>query len=103
VPNLVKIIKSRDLFMKKTELKTSAIKALGRIGCPEAAPELERMAKRRPLWGGARRTALRIQAIAALGQIGSPSSRPIMESLCRERDQRIAQSASRAMNQWPNI
>ena len=41
VPSLVKIIKSRDPFMKKTELKTSAIKALGRIGAPEAAMELE--------------------------------------------------------------
>lgn len=103
VPSLVKIIKSRDPFMKKTELKTSAIKALGRIGAPEAATELERLAKRRPLWRRARRASLRIQAIAALGQIGSPSSKPVLEALTHERDQRIAQSASRIMNQWSEL
>lgn len=103
VPSLVKIIKSRDPFMKKTELKTSAIKALGRIGAPEAAPELERLAKRRPLWRPSRGAVLRIQAIAALGQIGSPSSKPVLEALRHERDHRIAQSASRTMNQWSEL
>jgi HEAT repeat protein len=103
VPSLVKIIKTRDPFMKKTELKTSAIKALGRIGAPEAATELEILAKRRPLWGRAKRTSLRIQAIAALGQIGSPSSKPVLEALTHERDQRIAHSALRIMKQWPEL
>lgn len=103
VPSLVKIIKSRDPFMKKTELKISAIKALGRIGAPEAAKELERMAKRRTLWGRARQASVRIQAIAALGQIGSPSSKSVLESLTHERDQRIAQSASRTMKQWSEL
>ncbi len=103
VPSLIKIIKSRDLFMKKTELKISAIKALGRIGALEAAKELERLARRRTLWGKSRLTALRIQAIAALGQISNPSSKPVLEALSHERDQRIAQSASRTMNQWPEL
>lgn len=103
VPSLVKIIKSRDPFMKKTDLKTSAIKALGRIGAPEAASELERLAKRRPWWRRSRLAVLRIQAIAALGQIGSPSSKPVMETLCRDRDQRIAHSATRTINQWSKL
>lgn len=101
VSKLVKIMKSRDPFMKKIELKTSAIKALGRIGSPAAAPALERLAKRRPLWGKKRFAALRILAIAALGHIGAPSSRPVLEHLCRDRDARIAQIASRTLNQWP--
>lgn len=100
VPSLVKIIKKRDPFMKKVDLKISAIKALARIASPEATPQLERLAKRRPLWGRARWAALRVQAIAALAQIGNPSSRPVLESLCRDPDQRVAQFSSRQLNQW---
>lgn len=102
VPNLVKIISARDLFMKQTELKTAAIKALGRIGSPEAIPALERLARFRLPWGRARRTALRIQAIAALAQIGSPASRPVLETLARRGNRQVAQAALRTLQQWPD-
>jgi hypothetical protein len=101
VPSLVRIVKRRDPFKKKTELKISAIKALARIASPEASPVLERLAKRRRRWGRSRQAALRVQAIAALAQIGNPGSRPTLEALCRDPDQRIAQFASRQLKQWP--
>ncbi|MGE4491164.1 MAG: HEAT repeat domain-containing protein [Syntrophotalea sp.] len=102
VSKLVGIMTCRDPFRKKTEMKIAAIKALGRIGCIDAAPDLERMAKRRFFWSDRRRAALRIQAIAALGQIRAPASRPVLETISQERDQRIAQCAARTLKLWPD-
>jgi HEAT repeat protein len=97
VPCLMKIVKKRDLMMKGVDLKVGAIKALGRIGSPEAIPFLERLARRRVLWQRARFNSLRIQAIKALGQIGSESSVAVLEVLTQDRHPRLAKTASLAL------
>jgi HEAT repeat protein len=70
-----------------------ALKALGRIGTPDAIQALQRVAA-----GDNRRLTKRqrMQAVESLAQAGSPAA-SILRGLAQDQDREIADSATRAL------
>ncbi len=97
VPALVKFLQTRDFLMKQVELKKGAIKALGAIGSPEAAPCLEHLLKKQRLWQRNRYNSLRSCAALALGQIGSQSSVAILEAATGDHSRKVVRAANQAL------
>ncbi|MEZ4598501.1 MAG: HEAT repeat domain-containing protein [Syntrophotaleaceae bacterium] len=95
---LIRFVKSFDPFLKRVELKKTAIKALGAIGSREAEPFLQHLLKQRSLWRKARFDNLRCYAALALGQLGGESSIPFLENAAADSSKQVARAAQQALS-----
>jgi HEAT repeat protein len=87
---------TRDLEADDLELAREAIRALGRLGGPEATPALERVLERRRLFGRGRLRELKLAAIAALARIsGEPAAR-VLTRAAQDRDPGLRRAAEAA-------
>ena len=85
-PDLVALISDTNL-----EVRVSAVRALGRLGVPDAADAVSRcLQPDEPL-------AVRAVAARSLGRIGDPRSVPFLASSVEERDYWVAHRAAEAL------
>ena len=99
VPTLVRLIGRPDPLGKRAGLKKEAIKALGEIGAPEAAPALTALLKRRRLWRSGQLNELRAAAAAALGELGLAASQKALEAATEDQAENVARAAAYALKQ----
>lgn len=64
LPKLMRLLDARDLLNRLFELKWAAIETLGRIGREEALPALQRLARKRLVFGPRGRELRRLAAVA---------------------------------------
>jgi len=71
IPTLLRIVGQPDPWVKMSEIKKEAIRALGEIGSADAVPALLAILKRRKLWRRALFDELRAAAALSLGDRGT--------------------------------
>ena len=98
VAPLLRLLGSFDPLLKNLELKKRAIKALGTIGSPQAAPALIKIVKRKHFWKRNHYNKLRVSAIQALGNIATENSLAALEAASKDYSPLIAHIAREALN-----
>lgn len=98
VDPLLKILGSFDPFLKSFDLKRRAIKALGAIGSPQAAPHLIKILKRKRLWKRNHYNKLRSNAAQALGKIATEHSLLALETASKDSSPLVAHVAREAID-----
>ncbi len=76
---LMKIVFSRDLFLKSLPLKIDALAAIASIGAPQVTPHLATLLGKRHLFAAARGKQLKAAIAACLGRLGDPRALPSLE------------------------
>ena len=79
--DLMKIVFSRDLFLKSLPLKIDALAAIALIGERQATPHLVTLLEERHLLAAARGTQLKAAIAACLGKLGDARAVPTLEKL----------------------
>lgn len=97
VEPLLKLLGSFDPLMKSFDLKRGAIKALGAIGSPQAAPHLIKLLKRKRFWKRNHYNKLRSSAAQALGSIATEDSLLALETASKDPSPLIAHVAREAL------
>jgi HEAT repeat protein len=98
VDPLLKLLGSFDPLLKNLDLKKRAIKALGAIGSPQAAPALIKIVKRKRFWKRNHYNKLRGSAIQALGNIATENSQAALEAASKDASPLVAHIAREALN-----
>jgi HEAT repeat protein len=98
VDPLLRLLDSFDPFLKNFDLKIRAIKALGAIGAPQAAPVLIKFLKRKRFWKRNHYNKLRSSAIQALGNIATEDSLAALEAASKEPSPLLAHIAREALD-----
>lgn len=78
---LLKIVFSRDLFLKSLPLKIDALAAIASIGDRQATPHLIRLLEERYLLAAVRRKQLKVAIAVCLGKLGDARAVPILKKL----------------------
>ncbi len=97
VGSLLRLVQSFDPLLKNLELKRGAIKALGAIGSPQAAPPLIKILKRQRFWHREKYNKLRASAAQALGDISTDDSRAALETASKDPSPLLAKIAAEAL------
>lgn len=97
VEPLLKLLETFDPLLKLFELKKGAIKSLGAIGSPQAAPSLIKILKRRRLWKRHQHNQLRSIAARALGNIAVADAVPALEDASLDPSPPVAHAAREAL------
>lgn len=97
VEPLLKLLETFDPLLKLLELKKGAIKALGAIGSPQAAPSLIKTLKRRGLWKRNQYNKLRSLAAQSLGHINIEDAVPVLEAASQDPSPPVAYAAREAL------
>lgn len=84
VPELMKIVCTRDLFLKNLSLKTDALSAIAVIGDHQVTPQLTDLLKERHLLAAMRGRELRIAIAACLGRLGDHRALPTLAKLAQD-------------------
>ena len=79
--DLMKIVFSRDMFLKSLALKTDALAAIALIGDHQVTPHLITLLDERYLLAAARGRQLKTAVIACLGKLGDSRALPALEKL----------------------
>ncbi len=98
VDPLVRLLNSFDPLLKDFDLKRKAIKALGAIGAPQAAPALIKVIKRKRFWKHNHYNKLRSSAIQALGNIVTENSLAALEAASKDSSPLVAHIASEVLD-----
>lgn len=98
VDPLLKLLNSFDPLLKSFELKKRAIKALGTIGSPQAAPHLIKILKRKRFWKRNLYNKLRSSAAQALGNIATEYSLLALETASQDSSPLVAHVAREAID-----
>ncbi len=98
VDPLLRLLGSFDPMLKNFDLKKRAIKALGAIGAPQAAPALIKVLKRKRFWKRNLYNKLRSCAIQALGNIATENSLAALEVASKDSSPLIAHIAREALD-----
>jgi HEAT repeat protein len=83
VAELMKIVCTRDLFLKNLSLKTDALAAIAVIGDHQVTPQLTALLKERHLLAAARGRELRIAIATCLGRLGDRRALPTLAKLAQ--------------------
>ena len=86
LPELMKIVSTRDLFLKNLPLKIDALTAIALIGDPIVTPHLTALLAERHLLAAARGKELKIAVAACLGRLGDPRALPALTRLANDND-----------------
>ena len=78
---LMKILFSRDLFLKSLPLKIDALAAIASIGDRQATPLLAKLLEERHLLAAARGRQLKTAVAVCLGRLGDARAVPVLERL----------------------
>lgn len=97
VDPLLKLLSSFDPLLKSFDLKKGAIKALGAIGSPLAAPRLIKVLKGKRLWKQKHYDKLRSSAAQALGNIATEDSLRALETATQDSSPLVAHVAREAL------
>jgi HEAT repeat protein len=84
VAELIKIVLSRDLFLKSLTLKIDALAAIALIGDRQVTPHLVALLDERHLLAAARGKRLKAAAAACLGKLGDATAVPALKKLASE-------------------
>jgi hypothetical protein len=84
LPELIKILFSRDLFLKSLTLKLDTLTAIAMIGDRQVTPHLVALLDERYLLASARGKQLKIAAALCLGKLGDVRAVPALEKLASE-------------------
>jgi hypothetical protein len=103
VPTLLRIVGQPDPWVKMSEIKKEAIRALGEIGSAEAIPALLAILKRRKLWRRALFNELRAAAAISLGDIGQVSVTETLTAATEDRSSTVARAAVQALKQLRKV
>jgi HEAT repeat protein len=103
VPTLLRIVGQPDPWVKMSEIKKEAIRALGEIGSAEAIPALLAILKRRKLWRRALFNELRAAAAISLGDIGHVSVTETLTAATEDRSSTVARAAVQALKQLRKV
>lgn len=98
VDPLLKLLGSFDPLLKSFDLKRGAIKALGVIGSPLAAPRLIKILKGKHLWKRNHYDKLRSSAAQALGNIATEDSLLALETAAQDSSPLVAHVAREALD-----
>jgi HEAT repeat protein len=90
-------IVERALSKGRVELALGAIRALGRLGCPQAIPALTKLLERRSLRQRRRVRELKLAAVAALARLPGVDARVALERSARSRDTEVRRAARLAL------
>ncbi|OEU53239.1 MAG: hypothetical protein BA871_03135 [Desulfuromonadales bacterium C00003096] len=97
VDPLLRLLGSFDPLLKSVDLKRGAIKALGAIGAPQAAPPLIKFLKRKRFWKRNNFNKLRSCAAQALGKIATEDSLAALETASTDSSPLVAHVAREAL------
>ncbi len=97
VDPLLKLLDSFDPLLKSFDLKRRAIKALGAIGSPQAAPHLIKILKRKCFWKRNQYNKLRSSAAQALGNIATEYSLLALKTASQDSSPLVAHVAMEAL------
>ena len=81
LPELLKIVFSRDLFLQSLPLKVDALVAIAMVGDRQVTPHLVTLLEERRLLAAARGKLLKAAIAACLGKLGDPRAVPALERL----------------------
>ncbi|MCD4688197.1 MAG: HEAT repeat domain-containing protein [Desulfuromonadaceae bacterium] len=98
VDPLLRLLGSFDPLLKNFDLKKRAIKALGAIGAPQAAPALIKVLNQKRFWKRNLYNKLRSCAIQALGNIATENSLAALEVASKDSSPLIAHIAREALD-----
>jgi HEAT repeat protein len=90
-------IVQRALRKGRVELALGAIRALGRLGCPQAIPALTNLLERRSLRHRRRLRELKLAAVAALARLPGADARATLERSARSGDTQVRRAARLAL------
>jgi len=99
VPALVRTVKIRDPFMKRSSFTKDAIRSIGEIGSPEAIPALCSILRQNKLIKRTQFAEIRAAAAQALGEIGYEDARSALEVAVDDKFARVARQAALALKQ----
>jgi HEAT repeat protein len=99
VPTLLQIIEQPDPWVKMSEIKKEAIRALGEIGSIEAVPALLAILRHRKLWRRDQFNELRAAAAISLGDIGHVKAAEALMAATEDRSTAVARAAAQALKQ----
>ncbi len=97
VDPLLRLLGSFDPLLKSLDLKRGAIKALGAIGSPQAAPLLIKVLKRKRFWKRNHYNKLRSSAAQALGNIATEGSLAALEAASKDSSPLVAHVTREAL------
>jgi HEAT repeat protein len=103
VPTLLQIVGQPDPWVKMSEIKKEAIRALGEIGSTEAIPALLAILKHRKLWRRALFNEQRAAAAISLGDIGHGSVAEALATATEDRSPTVARAALQALKQLRKV
>ncbi|MDD2364737.1 MAG: HEAT repeat domain-containing protein [Desulfuromonadaceae bacterium] len=81
LPELMKIIFSRDMFLKSLPLKMDALAAVALIGEPQVTPHLAKLLEERHLFAAARGRQLKMAISECLAKVGDERAIPALKNL----------------------
>jgi HEAT repeat protein len=94
---LVRLFRSLRGRSADWNLKAATLRAIGRMGLPDAFSVLEGVVRRRPLFGRRRWEALQVTATQALGDLGGEAACRLLEELKGHRTPEVQRAAVRAL------
>jgi HEAT repeat protein len=98
VEPLLKLLSAFDPLLKNFDLKREAIKSLGAIGSPQAAPHLIKVLKRKRFWKRNTYDKLRSSAAKALGNIAGEDSLLALETASKDSSPLVSHLAREALD-----
>jgi HEAT repeat protein len=90
-------VAKRDGSAESIELAREAVRGLGRMGRPEAVPELARLLDKRSLFRRKRLRELQLAVIAALSKLPGDAARAALEQAAGRGDREIREAAKQAV------
>lgn len=92
----------RDAGRGSLDVAREAVRALGRMGRPEAAPELARVLARRTFLGRRRLRELQLAAVSALSKLPGDTARTALEQAARRGPAEVREAARQALARTGN-
>ena len=101
VPTLIKILKNKSAMLDNIELLEEAVRALGKIGSPQAVPVLSDLLLKRSVFARAKSINLGVDAAEALGAIGGKEAEEILSKGAENKQQEIRLASLKALKARP--